>query len=120
MFFVRFLRPSLKEIPGEGQSFASWPAPEVQSSDWFLSPQHGLVPTPAPKGVHALGYVPSAGVEAGFWWGELTVDQRPLDAMSLSYDSEPLAQDLAIFGEPVARLLASASAPLAVWMGRLG
>ena len=39
--------------------------------------------------------------------------------MSLSYDSEPLGQDLAILGEPVARLLASASAPLADWMVRL-
>ena len=110
---------SLKEIPGQWRSFASWPATEVQPATWFLTAQHGLAQTPGPEAVHALGYVPSAGVEAGFWWGELTVDQRPLDGVSLSYDSEPLAQDLAILGEPVARLVAAASAPLADWMVRL-
>ena len=110
---------ALKEIPGAWQSFSSWPAAQVQSSIWFLTPEHGLQRTPAARAVHALGYVPSAGVEAGFWWGELTVDQRPLDAMSLTYDSPPLTQDLSILGEPVARLVAAASAPLADWMVRL-
>ncbi len=110
---------ALKEIPGSWQSFSSWPAAQVQPATWFLTPRRGLEKAPAAEAVHTLGYVPSAGVEAGFWWGELTVDQRPLDAMSLSYDSEPLTKDLSILGEPVARLIASSSAPLADWMVRL-
>ena len=110
---------SLQEIPGEWRSFATWPAVEVQAEPWFLTAQHQLSPTPAMEATHSLGYVPSAGVEAGFWWGELTVDQRPLDAMSLIYDSEPLAQELPILGQPVAMLLAASSAPLADWMVRL-
>jgi uncharacterized protein len=110
---------SLKEIPGEWRSFASWPATEVQADRWFLTAQHGLARTPSGEAVQRLGYVASAGVEAGFWWGELTVDQRPLDGMSLTYDSEPLEEELPILGEPVASLVAAASAPLADWMVRL-
>jgi uncharacterized protein len=120
--FVRHSYPpslSLKEIPGEWRSFTAWPAKEVQPARLFLTAQHGLADTPSGSAVHTLRYVPSAGVEAGFWWGELTVDQRPLDGMSQTYDSEPLGEDLTILGEPVATLLAAASAPLADWMVRL-
>ena len=56
--YVRHSYPpslSLKEIPGEWQSFVSWPAPEVQSSHWFLTPQHGLVSTPSPVGRSCAG-----------------------------------------------------------------
>ena len=43
-------------------------------------------------GAAPLRYVPSAGVESGFWWGDLLTDQRPVDAYSLTYDSEPLTR----------------------------
>jgi len=69
--------------------------------------------------VHQLKYVPSIGVEAGFWWGELLSDVRPVDAFSLVYDSAPLEQDTAILGRPRALLRASAPAPLAEWFARL-
>lgn len=120
--YVRHSYPpslSLEEIPGEWRSFTAWPAVEVKPEPWFLTSQHLLSQTPATDAMHELGYVASAGVEAGFWWGELTVDQRPLDAMSLTYDSEPLQGDLSILGEPIAKLMAAASAPLADWMVRL-
>jgi hypothetical protein len=58
-------------------------------------------------------------VEAGFWWGELLADQRPVDAFSLVYDSAPLTEDLAIIGRPQAMLRAAADAPLANWFARL-
>ena len=49
---------------------------------------------PAPdEAAVQLRYVPSAGVEAGHWWGELTVDQRGADAFSLIFDTAPLAAD---------------------------
>ena len=69
--------------------------------------------------MHQLKYIPSVGVEAGFWWGELLSDPRPVDAFSLVYDSAPLQQDLAILGRPQALLQASATAPLADWFARL-
>ena len=68
---------------------------------------------------HQLKYVPTVGVEAGFWWGELLSDPRPVDAFSLVYDSEPLENEVAILGRPHALLRASASAPLANWFARL-
>ena len=69
--------------------------------------------------VHQLKYIPSVGVESGFWWGELLSDQRPVDAFSLVYDSAPLKEELAILGRPRALLQASATAPLADWFARL-
>ena len=45
----------------------------------------GDAPPPASSrsASHQLKYVPSIGSEAGFWWGDLTADQRPIDAYSL-------------------------------------
>jgi hypothetical protein len=58
-------------------------------------------------------------VEAGFWWGELLTDQRPVDAFSLTYDSTPLKTDLTLLGRPHALLQVSSSAPQADWFARL-
>ena len=80
---------------------------------------HSLDETPAATDRHQLKYIPTVGVEAGFWWGELLSDVRPVDAFSLVYDSAPLENDLAILGRPSAFLQASASAPLADWIARL-
>src|SRR6266566_3835043 len=60
---------------------------------------------------HRLKYIPSIGVEAGFWWGELLSDQRPVDAFSLVYDSAPLQDELAIMGRPNALLPMVLSTP---------
>jgi len=85
----------------------------------FLHPNHTLAESPAPKSVHKLKYIPSAGVEAGFWWGELLSDPRPVDAFSLIYDSMPLPEEVAILGHAHVLLQASATAPLADWFARL-
>ena len=66
-----------------------------------------------------MKYVPSIGAEAGFWWGDLTADQRPIDAYSLVYDSPPLEKDTAILGWPKTILDVASSAPLADWFVRL-
>src|SRR5207249_11658873 len=49
---------------------------------------HTLSGAPAKPDLHALKYVPSAGAEAGFWWGEVLTDQRPADAYSLVRSEE--------------------------------
>ena len=96
-----------------------WPPPEVRNTDFFPQPNHTLTTSAPENDVHQLKYVPSIGVEAGFWWGELLSDQRPVDAFSLVYDSAPLEKDMAILGRPNALLQASATAPLANWFARL-
>ena len=107
-----------QDVPGEWRA-DSWPPAGLKSVSWFLAPNHQLTQAPAAAATDHLRYVPSAGVEAGFWWGELLSDQRPVDAYSLTYDSPPLDEDVAMLGRAHARLYASADAPLADWFVRL-
>ena len=111
--------PNLQNVPGEWRREDVWPPQKAKSTTFFLQPNHALALSLAPQATHQLKYVPTIGVEAGFWWGELLSDTRPVDAFSLVYDSAPLEDDLAILGRPQALLRASATAPLADWFARL-
>jgi len=99
-----------------------WPPAGLQLQTFYPQPDHSLNPAPPAAGTHILKYVPSAGTNAGgpdIWWGELTTDQKPDDAFSLVYDSDPLSEETAILGFPSVLLEASATAPLADWFVRL-
>jgi predicted acyl esterase len=111
--------PNLQNVPGEWRREDVWPPPDATAATFFLQANHMLAESAAAPDKHELKYVPSVGVEAGFWWGELLSDPRPVDAFSLVYDSAPLQDEVAILGRPHARLRASASAPLADWFARL-
>ena len=113
-------RPGVQsqDVPGEWRA-DSWPPAGLKQQSFFLAPDHRLLPTPAAAGVDHLRYVPSAGPEAGLWWGELLGDQRPVDAFSLTYDSAPLETPVAMLGRAHVRLNAAADAPLANWFVRL-
>ncbi len=111
--------PNLPNVPGEWRREDSWPPHDVRDTVLYPQPDHTLARTAPQAEAHQLKYIPSIGVEAGFWWGELLSDPRPVDAYSLVYDSAPLKEDLAILGRPRALLQASATAPLADWFARL-
>ena len=111
--------PNLESVPGEWRREEVWPPKTATNTDFFLQPNHTLAASVPEASQHHLKYVPTIGVEAGFWWGELLSDPRPVDAFSLVYDSAPLASDIAILGRPHALLQASATAPLADWIARL-
>jgi len=111
--------PNLENVPGEWRQEDIWPPKEAHASTFFLQSNHSLAKAAGQPDTHRLKYVPSVGVEAGFWWGELLSDVRPVDAFSLVYDSAPLEGDVAILGRPHALLRASATAPLADWFARL-
>jgi predicted acyl esterase len=111
--------PNLQNVPGEWRREDVWPPPDAKATTLFMQANYSLAESTATPGKHELKYIPSVGVEAGFWWGELLSDPRPVDAFSLVYDSAPLQDELAILGRPHARLQASASAPLADWFARL-
>ncbi len=114
--------PNVAEIPGDWRAEKTWPPANTHTQTFFLEPNHTLGNAPPPAltiSGDKLQYVPSIGEEAGFWWGDLTADQRPIDAYSLVYDSQPLAQDTALLGWPKVTLLVSSSAPLADWFVRL-
>ena len=110
------------EIPGEWRAERSWPPQGAASKTLYLHADYSLGTSAPASATHQLKYVPSAGVEAGgtnLWWGELRHDLAPSDAISLVYDSAPLADEMAILGTPQVGLNAAASAPLADWIARL-
>jgi predicted acyl esterase len=111
--------PNLETVPGEWRAESAWPPRDQKNATLYAQPDHTLSGKTSSNDVHLLKYVPSIGVEAGFWWGELLADQRPVDAFSLIYDSAPLDRDTAIIGRPHANLPVAADAPLADWFARL-
>lgn len=110
---------NLPTIPGDWRNEEGWPPREAIPQTLYLNSGHTLEGSVRESSVDLLRYVPSTGVEAGFWWGDLTADQGPADAFSLVYDSAPLSEDQAILGRPDADLRVSSSAPLADWFARL-
>ena len=107
-------RPSYEVRPGRWVAEPSWPSPNVGSRVWEL-------PVDEPR--ELLG-VQSCGTEAGAWTAEgqsadLAGDQRPDDALSLTFDSEPLEEPLEILGFPEASLELAVDRPNALVAVRL-
>ncbi len=111
--------PNLESVPGEWRREDTWPPAGAKNTTFYFHGNHSLSESATPTTTHQLKYVPTVGVEAGFWWGELLSDTRAVDAFSLVYDSAPLENEIAILGRPRALLSASATAPLADWFVRL-
>ena len=112
--------PDLAEIPGRWRTETAFPPERTCYRAWYCGPEGDLRADPPAGGSAALRCVPSAGVEAGHWWGELTADQRGADAFSLVFDSPPLAEEVEILGFPLVELHGSADAEPLHWFGRLG
>ena len=106
-------------IPGTWRSEDGWPIARLQPTTLYPDYDHNLAPDGRREGVHRLAYVPSAGANASMWWGELTPDQRPADAFSLTYDSPPLEESLEILGFPIVELNVAVDAPQAHFLARL-
>jgi hypothetical protein len=107
-------KPQYDQRPGRWVAEPEWPSPHVGSRVWEL-------PLEAPR---ALVGVQSCGTEAGVWTSEgqsadLAGDQRPDDALSLAFDSEPLAEPLEILGFPAVVLELAVDRPSALVAVRL-
>jgi len=113
-------QPVSKEIPGQWQTIAHWPPPEYKDELFYLNSDKSLSQqiTVANDSL-ILRYIPSSGSSAGIWWGNVVPDQRSADAFSLVFESAPLKNEMAILGQPVTTLLASATAPHANWYVKL-
>ena len=90
--------------------------PQAEAQRWFLSAA-GLADTPGPLH-HTVASPQTTGADAGeycaIWLGpELPGDHRRDDALSATFDSAPLKQDMPITGAPVVTLDLSADYPLA-------
>src|SRR5215471_8711923 len=90
--------PDLTELPGYWRSETALPPERTRQHVLYCGEKRSLAAEPGPDALVQLRYVPSTGVEAGHWWGELTVDQRGADAFSLVFESAPLHADLEILG----------------------
>jgi predicted acyl esterase len=114
--------PVLEEAPGEWRYEDGWPIRRIRERPFYPQPNHTLAEV-VPRGVtHRLKNVPSSSIEAGgpvMWFGDVAADQRPTDAFSLVYDSDPVEQEFEILGLPRAILQVAADAPLAQWYVRL-
>jgi predicted acyl esterase len=107
-------RPSYDVRPGRWVAEPSWPSPNVGLRVWEL-------PVGGPR--ELLG-VQSCGTEAGAWTAEgqsadLAGDQRPDDAVSLAFDSDPLEEPLEILGLPEVVLELAVDRPSALVVVRL-
>ena len=111
--------PGLEEVPGQWRFEEGWPLERARTRILYPQPDRSLADAASESGTHELKYVPTIGVENGLWSGEIVLDQRPIDAYSLVYDTDPLEEDLEILGMPRAMLNASADAPMARWFVRL-
>ena len=111
--------PNLTELPGHWRSEDALPPERTRREVLYCGSGHTLATKPGPEEPLRLRYVPSAGVEAGHWWGELTVDQRGADAYSLVFDSAPLAEDVEILGFCRVEIHGSADASPLNWFARV-
>jgi uncharacterized protein len=111
--------PYLEYAPGYWRWEDGWPIDRLQQSRLYPQSNHTLSATQSSDDVHKLRYVPSSGLEAGgpvMWWGDVAHDQRPTDAFSLVYDTDPLENETEILGFPTAKLKVSADAIRANWI----
>lgn len=111
------------ERAGRWAAESSWPSSNVSSRSLFLI-DGGLAPEPGEERRLSFRGMQVAGRDAGAWCAfgnplDAPPDQRAEDGMSLSFTSEPLAEDQVILGHPVARLMLLVDQPLALVAVRL-
>jgi putative CocE/NonD family hydrolase len=111
--------PGLTVLPGYWRSETALPPERTRYDVLYCGRDRTLRAEPGSEESVRLRYVPSAGIEAGHWWGELTVDQRPADAFSLVFDSAALERDTEILGAPRAEIHGRADASPLNWFARL-
>jgi hypothetical protein len=107
-------RPFYDIRPGRWVAEEEWPSARIVEQTWEL-------PVESPRSVRA---VQSTGTQSGVWCaegqaGELAGDQRPDDALSLTFDFEPLTEPLEILGLPAVILDLAVDRPSALVCVRL-
>ncbi len=95
--------------PGHWVAEPAWPSPNVQTRRLALN-EDGLAEAPGAERALSVSCPQDVGTCSLVWGNngdgapECPTDQRPDDARSLTFDSEPLAEDLAILGAPAVNL----------------
>jgi putative CocE/NonD family hydrolase len=102
------------ESEGAWRAEAAWPAAGAGELVLHLRDDGRLGTEPATDGTDELHYDPTVGVTGQLWSGGLHFglpgDQRPDEALSLTYTSQPLEEDMHVLGRPTAQLHVDSSA----------
>lgn len=104
------------ETPGRWAAEKSWPSKNIRSQRLFLG-DAGLSTAPGPSRLRQHKSNNAVGLQTPEWvpFGqqEMPGDQAADDALSITYDLQPLEADLELLGVPTARLRLSADRPVA-------
>ena len=110
-------------LPGRWVAEPSWPPPERVPYRLFLT-DAGLLAAPAPLAAREVCSPLTVGRHAGEWcpFGrgkDQADDQRDDDALSLVFETPPLAETVEILGAPVVVLEVASDKPVAQLIARL-
>ncbi|MGD9135963.1 MAG: CocE/NonD family hydrolase [Desulfobacterales bacterium] len=106
---------------GSFRAETTWPAPGYKTVEYYLEPNQRLrrqsgKPKFKNERVNELTYDPTVGTCGGLFSGGLPFglpcDQRPDEALSLTYTSAPLKRSFYLLGRPKLCLFVSTSAPV--------
>jgi len=111
------------DVPGGWVSEKVWPSPGIVPTSWALN-AGGLASTPGAEQLLVCKSQETLGLTKREWfpWNmniDLPPDQTPDDQRSLTFDSPPLEQPLAILGNPVVRIRVQSDQPVAKLAVRL-
>jgi putative CocE/NonD family hydrolase len=112
-----------QDTPGRWVAEPSWPSPHNEPRTFHLNAS-GLAASAGPAAVLSVKSQETLGLTKREWfpWNmsvDLPPDQTPDDLRSLVFDSEPLAEDVEILGNPQVKLRLSSSEPVAKIVARL-
>ena len=111
------------EIPGRWVAESQWPPVAAAAQEYALN--LGRIDLePAPEVAVPIKGIQTAGWDAGSWcpYGEPADwpgDQRPMDGMSVTFESDPLAERFEILGYPEVTLELTSDRPNALVVVRL-
>ena len=107
-----------EQAPGGWVAEETWPSPRIRERTWHLDPK-GLRDAPGPTEPLSIAAPATVGrtnpiwLKSGAGGPEGPLDQRADDAVSLCFDTEPLAEPLAFLGAPVVSLVVASDRPVA-------
>lgn len=106
--------PDRLDAKGHWRCEKGWPPEGYSEKRFYPAKNHCLDGETAGDGADQLHYDPTVGVHGGLFSGGIPFglpgDQRPDEALSLTYTTPPLEEDLCVLGRPRARLYVESSA----------
>lgn len=112
------------ERPGRWVAEPAWPSPNIERTPFYLHANGSLSREPADDGTVRHRSPLWVGMRSGKWCGysnpgDAPVDQRPDDAGSLCFETEPLMEGLEVAGDANLHLKVSVDRPVAQLAARI-